>query len=136
MEESLNKQAVRTYLRARATPDLTLLDSVIAADFSHVMLGRDQDRDGLFREVAAEVFTDVEMDVEVLVEEDDKVACRYRFSGTHSKPLPVGGGRVVEPTGVRANFPGLFIVVMRDGMLASGWGEYDRVGLLRQLGAL
>jgi predicted ester cyclase len=119
-EESANKQAVRDYLLARATKDLDLLAAVVTDDFHHEMLGVPQDRAGLFDEVASVPFRDGHFDIETLVEESDQVACRYRFTGVSDTEKPV-------------SFTGLFIVSMRDGRLASGWGEYDSRQVSRQL---
>jgi predicted ester cyclase len=115
-----NKQAVVDYLRARQTRDLDLLDRVVADDFSHEMLGETQDRAGLFAEVEGLPFANGRFEVDALVEEADRVACRYRFSAE-------------TPSGRPVSFTGMFIATMRDGQLASGWGEYDAGRLRRQL---
>jgi predicted ester cyclase len=128
---SPNKDAVLAYLHAREVADLDLLANVVTDDFHHVMNGRHQDRAALFAEVAAGPFTGT-FQVDALVEEDDMVACRYRFEGTHTGPLPIGQGRVIEAGGAPISFTGMFIAVMRDGRLASGWGEYDSGWILRQ----
>lgn len=120
MSESRNKQAVREYLRARETCDLQALDRVLTPDFRHEMLGREQDRAGLFEEVASFPFSDQRFHVDALVEEGDQVACRYRLRGT-------------APSGKSVEFSGMFIAQMSDGRLASGWGEYDAVTALSAL---
>jgi predicted ester cyclase len=128
---SPNKDAVLAYLRAREMADLDLLANAVSDDFHHIMNGRDQDRADLFAEVAGAPFTGT-FQVDALVEEDDMVACRYRFEGTHTGPLPIGRGRVIEARGAPVSYTGMFIAVIRDGRLASGWGEYDSASILRQ----
>ena len=118
--DSPGKRVVLDYLLARQTQDLELLDRVLASDFSHEMLGERQDRASLFEEVERLPFVDARFEVHALVEEGDQVACRYRFSAQ------TRGGRPVA-------FTGLFIATIRDGQLASGWGEYDAARLRRQL---
>lgn len=120
MMESANKQAVREYLRARESKDLAALDRVVTPDFHHQMLGREQDREGLFEEVRTFPFSDCRFEIDALVEEADHVACRYRFSGN-------------APSGQPVEFTGMFIAQMRDGLLASGWGEYDAATVVRAL---
>lgn len=118
--DSVNKRAVSDYLRARATKDLDLLDRVVAPGFRHEMLGREQDRAALFEEVAHFPFSEADFEIDALVEEGDRVACRYRFRGR-------------APSGRPAEFTGMFIAVVRDGQLISGWGEYDAQTAMRSL---
>ncbi len=108
--ESVNKRAVRDYLRARETRDLDPLDNVVAPSFRHEMLGREQDRAGLFHEVANFPFSEATFEIDALVEKDDRVACRYRFRGK-------------APNGQPAAFSGMFIAVLNNGQLISGWGS-------------
>jgi predicted ester cyclase len=117
---SPGKRAVLDYLRARQTRDLQLLDRVVTSDFSHEMNGERQDRASLFAEVERLPFVDARFEVDALVEEGDQVACRYRFFAETSARHPIV-------------FSGMFIATLRDGQLASGWGEYDTARLRRQL---
>jgi predicted ester cyclase len=84
------------------------------------MLGERQDRDGLFAEVESLPFMNGSFEVDTLVEEANHVACRYRFFAD-------------GPGGHSIAFSGMFIAVMRDGQLTSGWGEYDATRVRRQL---
>jgi ketosteroid isomerase-like protein len=120
MAGSANKQVVLDYLAARESRDLGLLDRLVAEDFHHEMLGRRQDREGLFEEVAALPFASGTHEVDALVEEGDRVACRYRFRGTTLAGAPI-------------EFTGMFIAVLRDGRLATGWGEYDAAAIARAM---
>jgi predicted ester cyclase len=117
---SPGKRVVLDYLRARQTRDLQLLDRVVTSDFSHEMMGERQDRASLFAEVESLPFVDARFEVDALVEEGDQVACRYRFFAETSAGRPIA-------------FSGMFIATLRDGRLASGWGEYDAARLRRQL---
>lgn len=64
-----NKDVIRTYMRAWETGDVELMASVVAPEFSHTMLGRDEDRAGLLQRVAAvpEAFSDVAYELDELV---------------------------------------------------------------------
>jgi predicted ester cyclase len=65
------------------------------------------------------------------VEADDKVACRFRVTGTHSGPLmriPASG----KPVSVLAT--GIFRMV--DGKMAENWVNFDALGLLQQIRAV
>jgi steroid delta-isomerase-like uncharacterized protein len=63
------------------------------------------------------------------VTEGDKVAFRWMMSGTHEGEL-MG----VAPTGERVTVMGIDVVRIRDGEILDYWGEFDVMGMLRQLG--
>lgn len=139
-----NKDVVRTYMRAWEAGDLGLLESVVASDFSHTMLGQVEDRATLLQQVAGmhEVYSDVEYRIHELVAEGDRVACYWTSTMRHTDPLPLGllsaavGKDTLEPSQRTIEMSGLFIAVIRDGRLVGGWGEYDRLGMAYRLGAL
>jgi predicted ester cyclase len=76
-------------------------------------------------------FSNLKMEIEDSIEMEDKVACRFRVSGTHSGPLMgiPGSGR---PVSVVAT--GIFRI--SDGKLADNWVNFDALGLLQQIGAV
>lgn len=76
-------------------------------------------------------FPDLANDIEDLVAADDRVAVRYRFSGTHR-----GEVLGVPATGRRVETAGMALFRVGDGRLAEGWAVDDVYGLLQQLGAL
>jgi steroid delta-isomerase-like uncharacterized protein len=63
------------------------------------------------------------------VTEGDKVAFRWMMSGTHQGEL-LG----VAPTGERVVVMGMDIVRISDDEILDYWGEFDVMGMLRQLG--
>ena len=76
-------------------------------------------------------FSNLKVEIEDSLEVDDKVACRFRISGTHTGPLmgiPPSG----KPVSVLAT--GIFRVV--DGKLADNWVNFDALGLMQQIGAV
>ena len=138
-----NEETVREYLRARQTPDLELLDEVVAEGFVHVMLGQQQDRAGLFAEVTdlGRVFADMHHEIGTLFSSGEQVACQYTLHARHVGAMRLGGpsaeisgARWLPATGRTVHLPGMFIAIVRGGQLHTGWGEYDRLGLLMQLG--
>jgi predicted ester cyclase len=75
-------------------------------------------------------FSNLKVETEDSLEADDKVAVRFRISGTHTGPLmgvPASG----KPISVVAT--GIFRVV--DGKLADNWVNLDALGLMQQIGA-
>jgi steroid delta-isomerase-like uncharacterized protein len=76
-------------------------------------------------------FADLHLTVEDLIEEDDRVAVRWRVTGTLS-----GEGLGVAPTGKRMAITGMTIVRVQDGLIAEGWNNFDVLGMHQQLGTL
>ena len=76
-------------------------------------------------------FPDLRLEVFETVEQDDLVAARYAFSGTHSAEF-FG----VPATGREVRVDGMSIFRFRDGRIATRWQSMDAAGLLMQLGAL
>jgi predicted ester cyclase len=77
-----------------------------------------------------DAFPDFRMEIVELVVEGDKVAARFRCSGTHR-----GKWRGVEPTGRRfEDVDEIYIFEVRDGRLTSAFGLEDNVRRARQLG--
>ena len=76
-------------------------------------------------------FTDIEVRVEQLFAEDDRVAVRYVFHGTHTGPFGP-----IRPTQRRIRHTENEIYRIADGRIAESWGEGDWLGTMRQLGAL
>lgn len=74
---------------------------------------------------------DFAFSVEDLIAEGDRVCARWFWKGTHKGEfLGIGAtGRDVTMTGTTVFRCG------GDGKLAEGWWEYDRLGLMEQLGA-
>jgi steroid delta-isomerase-like uncharacterized protein len=81
--------------------------------------------------VMAEAFPDLRMTEADSVREDDKVAFRWLLSGTH-----LGRFMGVVATGRRVEAMGIDIVRVADGEIAEHWGEFDVIGLLRQIGVI
>ncbi len=79
----------------------------------------------------ATAFPDGRYVVEELLAEEDRVASRYTFRGTHRGPFGAipATGRAVEATGIN-------IHRLVGSRIAEQWAQFDALGLLRQLGAL
>jgi predicted ester cyclase len=76
-------------------------------------------------------FSNLKFQLEDSIEEGDKVAARFRITGTHSGPL-MGVPATGEPLSVLAT--GIFRVV--DGKLAENWVNFDALSLMQQIGAV
>jgi predicted ester cyclase len=120
---------------AMRTGDLSLLDEVIARDAidHNPEPGMKQGLEGIKAAFGAAraAFTDLVFTVEDMVAEGDKVACRIRTRSTHS-----GEFRGIPATGKRVTLTGIDILRVAGGKLVERWGQFDDLGLLRQLGAI
>ena len=76
-------------------------------------------------------FPDLQVKVEDMVAEGDKVATRFTLQGTHKGEF---GG--VAPTGKHVTWTATSIIRLEDGKFAEGWANADDLGRMRQLGAL
>lgn len=81
--------------------------------------------------VMAEAFPDLRMIEADSIKEGDKAAFRWLLSGTHT-----GEFMGVAATGRRVEAMGMDIVRLSDGEIAEHWGEFDVMGLLRQIGVI
>ena len=73
-------------------------------------------------------FSDVDVRIEHLLAQDDLVAVRYVFSGTHTGPFQ---GRAATGRRIRHTENEIYRIV--DGRIAESWGEGDWLGTFRQL---
>jgi steroid delta-isomerase-like uncharacterized protein len=78
-----------------------------------------------------EAFPDLRMAEADSVKEGDKVAFRWLLSGTHQREF-MG----VAATGRRVEAMGMDIVRVAKGEIVEHWGEFDAMGLLRQIGII
>jgi predicted ester cyclase len=75
-------------------------------------------------------FSNRKITIEDTVTEGDRIAIRFRITGTHTSTFMgiAPTGKTIEVTGT-----GIFRVV--DGKGTDNWVNFDALGLLRQLGA-
>ena len=79
----------------------------------------------------ARAFPDLRMAEADSVREGDKVALRWLLSGTHK-----GEFMGLAATGKSIEAMGMDIVRVADGEIIEHWGEFDVIGLLRQMGII
>jgi predicted ester cyclase len=75
-------------------------------------------------------FPDLRIRIDDLIAEDDKVAARLLFSGTHQGPF-----RDFAPTGRPVSFGAIRIYQLADGKVTGSWAYQDSLGLVQQLRA-
>ncbi|HEY2587049.1 MAG TPA: ester cyclase [Tepidisphaeraceae bacterium] len=74
-------------------------------------------------------FPDMNITVEDLVAEGDRVAARIRFTGTHQ-----GHHLGAAPTGKRIIGTGITLCRWENGQIVDGWNEFDALGVFLATG--
>jgi steroid delta-isomerase-like uncharacterized protein len=115
------------------TGDESLAEEFYAQDFVfHGEQGQDQYGPKSIKEWMRTLRTalrDLTYEIGALYPDGEKVAMRYRVRGTQSGEL-----QGIPPTGNSVDLTGHMILYVRDGKIVEGWGVWDRLGLLQQLG--
>ena len=110
-----------------------LLEEVYASD----LVWHEPDRDIRGYEQAKqfvstffEAFPDINISVEDVIAEGDKVVSRYTIRGTHQGETEEFG----PPTGRQMELEGITIHRFEDGKIVEEWERYDNLSALQQLG--
>ena len=74
---------------------------------------------------------DLQISIQDIMAEEDKVMVRVLLEGTHS-----GSGLGVAPSGRKIRVAGIVVIRISKGQFVEGWNSWDQLGLLRQIGAL
>jgi ketosteroid isomerase-like protein len=83
-----------------------------------------------------DAFTDVDLEVRPLDVGGDYGCVEWQVAMTHSGPLVLGGGKVVEPTGLRVHIQGATVAEFRGSRICSLRQYWDEFAVLEQLGVL
>lgn len=85
-----------------------------------------------YRAMLHKAFPDLKVKIEDIVAENDRVAVRARWSGTHRAPLPA---MPIPPTNRQFSFTGMVFWRIREGKIVERWATIDRLSLQQQLTA-
>jgi steroid delta-isomerase-like uncharacterized protein len=129
-----NLAAQQKFGSAVSTGELELLRDLIASDVVDHDPAPDQGAgpEGYIRMFSAlrTSFPDLEVSLDQLVADENKVAIAYTIIGTHK-----GEFMGVAPTGRKVRARGVQIARFRDGKMVERWGSSDQLGILQQIGA-
>jgi steroid delta-isomerase-like uncharacterized protein len=112
---------------------IELVDHLYTDDFVDDSPGGGTGR-ALIKEAVKEFHTacpDLRMDIEDVFATQDKVVIRFVGIGTHTGPF-----NQTPPTGKAVRVRGITVLLVRDGKVKTEWTEYDRLGMLRQIGVI
>jgi steroid delta-isomerase-like uncharacterized protein len=117
--------------------NVDLIDKVVAPDYvdhdpnSPEGMGGGADGAKQFVEMYRSAFPDLQMTVEDLIAEGDKVVVRWTARGTHQGEL-MG----IPPSGNRVEVTGISVDRIEGGKFVEGWANYDALGMMQQIGAV
>ncbi len=133
-----NKAVVQRYVdEIQNAHSLDALESIFAEDFIDHMASSGGlfvgGMDGLKRGYASflNAFPDLQVTVEDMIAEGDKVVAFKTLTGTHR-----GTHLGVPPTGKRVTYQIISIYRIKDGKITAYWGLQDELSLKRQFGVI
>jgi steroid delta-isomerase-like uncharacterized protein len=131
-----NKALMRRIYDVFNTGNLASLDELVDANIvDHVPLpaGQVSGIEGVKQTITRNRTgaPDLHYTVEDMIAEGDKVVARVTTQGTH-----MGEFMGIPPTGKQASNTGIDIIRFANGKAVEHWGEYNNLGLLRQLGVI
>ena len=136
MSES-NKNAVRRLFEEVWNKGyLPVADELIASTYEHhdpsmPDLGRGPEAEKKRVTLYRNAFPDLRFTIEDVIAEGETVMARYSVRGTHKGDLSG-----IAPTGRQATVSGMSIVRFAGGKMVEGWGNWDALGLMQQLGVV
>lgn len=130
-----NKNTVRRFFEEGPSKgDLRAADELLAPDFAlHTPLPSAPGIQGMNDVISAcrAAFEHLNVTVEDMVAENDRVAARFTARGIHK-----GAFMGLPPTGKSITMTGIEVFRMENGRIAELWGEANLLGLMQQLGIL
>lgn len=109
-------------------------EEFVTPDFQRIELFTDEIAEGTEGLTNASIewrgaFPDLDLTLDELLAEDDKVACKWTFTGTHRGEL-----KGTPATGRTVRVSGLSILQFVDGKICKETVATDLLGLMKQLG--
>lgn len=130
-----NKAIVRQFFKEGPSKgNLAAADDLLSPNFAlHTPLPSAPGIQGIKDIIAAcrAAFEHLNVTVEDMVAEGDRVAARFTANGIHK-----GSFMNLPPTGKPITMTGIEIFRIEDGRIAELWGEANLVGLMVQLGII
>jgi steroid delta-isomerase-like uncharacterized protein len=130
-----NKNIARRFFEEGPSKgDLNAANELLAPNFAlHTPLPSAPGIQGLDDVITAcrAAFEHLNVSIEDMVTEDDKVAARFTARGIHK-----GAFMGLPPTGKSITMTGIEIFRIENGKIAELWGEANLLGLMQQLGIL
>jgi predicted ester cyclase len=129
-----NKELVKRYYK-EAMEGLSGIEEVVAAEFvdNHFPPGTPAGPEGVrqfFTGVLGSVFSDMQIEIDYLIAEGDKVDCHFALLAKHT-----GEFAGIAPKGNQVRCPAISTFRIKDGLLVEAWELFDSGDLMQQLQA-
>ena len=135
MSAEENKAITRRAYEAINQKNLDALDEMVASDIidHDPAPGQGPGLEGVKQYFSSlhTAFPDVQMNIDDMIAEGDKVVARLNVSGTHQ-----GEFMGIDPTGNRVTITGIDILRIADGKIVEHWGKFDDLSMMQQLGVI
>jgi steroid delta-isomerase-like uncharacterized protein len=135
MSEENKALILRFVEEAFNSGNLDAIDEIYAPRFFSDDLGAKEERSPedakQFVSMYRSAFPDGRTTVEDLIAEEDKVAYRWTYRGTHQGEL-MG----IAPTGREVTITGITINRVSGDRIEEEWNNFDQLGMLQQLGVV
>ena len=136
MSTEQNKAVVRRWLEEGWNHgNVAVIDALAAPDFvdHHLLRGFPPNVSvhKAWLQAARAGFPDVQIHIEDMIAEGDKVVTRMRITGTHT-----GEFLGIPPSGKSVSVEGIGISRIVDGKSVEYWESFDALGLMQQIGAI
>lgn len=134
-----NKRVVRRFFEeVWNRNDVSKLDEILSSENKHYFganLGRVGPNEArAIIENWRRGFPDFQYHVEDMIAEGDRVVSRVGFTGTHAGNFEIDG-RTLSPTNSKIEGAEIFIMRVMSEKIVESWTAWDRLAVLRQLGA-
>jgi steroid delta-isomerase-like uncharacterized protein len=135
MSTEENKAIAHRIYEVFNTGNLALADELIIADVveHQAMPGQEPGLAGFkqFVTISRAAFPDIQVTVEDMIAERDKVVARVTIRGTHT-----GEFMGMPPTSKSFTVSAIDIIRFADGKAVEHWGNQDDLGMMQQLGVI
>lgn len=111
--------------------ELLIADDYVAHDPASPDLGRGLESLRQRANPYRKAFPDLQIIIEEILAEGDKVVTRWSSSGTHQ-----GDIYGIAPTGKSVTTSGINISRFANGKIVEEWTSWDTIGLMKQLGVI
>ena len=134
-DTATNEEVARRYFDELHTEgNLAVANEIIASDaVFHLPDGDLQGPEEVkgFLTVLLTAFPDAQFPIADLIATGDTVVVRLTMAGTHESDF-----QGIPPSGAEVSMDGIAIMQIEDGQIVEYWLQYDRLGLLQQIGVI
>lgn len=131
-----NEGLIRDLFRALEENDEDLFYDIVSEDFVFSPQGLSATEYAEDEFAFYEAFPDLSNELDMMISEEDFVAFRWTFQGTHAGGGGPGFLAKYDATDEEVDVTGINIARIEDGQIVEMWAEWDTLNLCHQLGII